>query len=400
MKALFLFQTFDFSSSTIYLDLVEALRDRGHEVWVAAGTSKKEALGKTEDVNGIRAVNVYIPDQFHADKIRKGLIQLTIGQRMYRALRKELSGESFDIIVFPTPPVTLGGVVRRLKSELGARSYLMLKDIFPQNAVDLKMMRENGLLHNYFRRREKELYAASDRIGCMSAANVEYMKAHDPETADRLEIFPNTVRIKPLPEKKEKKKALPVRFVFGGNLGVPQAVGFLLECISRLEDFDGAFFEIYGEGTKREEVEEFVRNRRPKNLSFVPSLPRQEYEKALNGADVGIVVLSPDFTIPNYPSRILSYMQTGKPILALTDPVTDIHALVTYEARCGWWCPSDDVGRVVDTVKKICSERENIPELGMNGRTYLEEKFDVHRSAELLESFAAGKDREDKMQFP
>ncbi|MCR4908058.1 MAG: glycosyltransferase family 4 protein [Lachnospiraceae bacterium] len=391
MRVLCLFQTFDFSSSTIYLDLVEALRDGGHDVWVAAGTSKKELEGKTEEIRGVHAVYVFIPDQFRTDRIRKGLIQLTIGQRMYRSLKGTLSEEKFDIIVYPTPPVTLGGLVKKLKTLTGAGSYLMLKDIFPQNAVDLKMMRENGLLHRYFRKREKELYAASDRIGCMSAANVEYMKAHNPETADRLEIFPNTVRLKPLSEREGGKGRAPVKFVFGGNLGVPQSIDFLLECIEGLGDYKEAVFEIYGEGTQREKVEEFVFKKRPENLRFVPSLPREEYEKKLMEADVGIVALSPDFTIPNYPSRILSYMQMAKPVLALTDPVTDIHALVTYEARCGWWCPSDDVGTVVETVKKICSERESIPELGKNGRMYLEENFDVKKSVELLERFAAEK---------
>ena len=96
-------------------------------------------------------------------------------------------------------------------------------------------------------------------------------------------------------------------------------------------------------------------------------------------------MLSPDFTIPNYPSRILSYMQMSKPIFAVTDRATDIHALVTYEARCGWWCASDDVESFVDTVKKICDEREKLEEYGANGRTYLEENFAVSRSVELLQ---------------
>ncbi len=386
MKILFLFQTFDFHSSTIYLDLVEAMKEAGHEVWVAAGTSREEQKGKAEEVRGIHAVYVYIPDQFHADKIRKGLIQLTIGARMIRALKRVFPGEGPDLIVFPTPPVTLGGVVRRLKKQYSARSYLMLKDIFPQNAVDLKMMRENGLLHRYFRYREKELYAASDRIGCMSPANVEYMKAHSPQTAEKLELFPNTVRRKPLPEIPRAEKG-PVRFVFGGNLGAPQAIEFLLETIDRLGDFPEAEFEIYGEGTKRETVERFLMEKRPKNLKYTPSLPREEYEQALLKADVGIVSLSPDFTIPNYPSRILSYMQMAKPILALTDPVTDIHALVTYEARCGWWCRSDDALSAAETIRRICAERESMAELGRNGRAYLEEHFDVQRSVELLENF-------------
>ena len=398
MNILCLFQIFSFKTSTIYLDLVEELRDRGHRVFCLAGTSEDKVPAGVCEEHGVSTVYVRLDNQFSSDRIRKGIIQLTMGRIFYRAVRKNIWNEKIDIIIYPTPPVTFGNLVSRLKKHYKAKSYLMLKDIFPQNAVDLKMIKENSLAHKYFSYLERKLYEASDRIGCMSNANMDYLKSHWRDMdASKLELFPNTVKIKELGKEAElkesgKQEKDQISFIFGGNLGKPQAIDFLLLCIERLKGYMKASFTIIGSGTEQGLVEDYIKEKKPANLTYIPFLPRDEYEKLLEDADVGMVILSPDFSVPNYPSRILSYMQLAKPILAVTDRVTDIHALVTYEARCGWWCPSDDPTSFIEAVERICENRESLAELGNNGREYLKANFNTGRSAEILEKFA--EDRE------
>lgn len=391
MNILCLFQKFDLNSSTIYLDLVRELSDRGHIVNILALTSDREKAGHTERTGNIRVVNEYIPDQFHTNKIKKGLIQLLIGRTILKGVKKHFWSEKSDIIIYPTPPVTLSGILRPLKQHYGAVNYLMLKDIFPQNAVDLHMMKEGGLLHRLFKKMERELYRESDVIGCMSKGNLEYIKSHEPEVdPSKLEIFPNTVKVVEVEsdQRDPHPSALrdaPVRFIFGGNLGKPQAVDFLMGGIAELKDEVNAEFIFIGSGTEEERIRNFIREGHADNLRLFKELPRREYEKVLKDADVGIVSLSPYFTIPNYPSRILSYMQLSKPVFAVTDRNTDIKTLVTEEASCGWWCPSDDRKAFTDMVKKIVSERELFEEYGKNGREYLTQHFNVEISAEILE---------------
>ncbi len=387
MNVLCLFQKFSFESSTIYLDLIRELKAKGHEVFVIAGTSsEKTDYSSIDHQEGVSTAYVKLPDQFHTDKIRKGLIQLTIGRKMLACAKRFFWNEKIDIIIYPTPPITLAGILPALKKHYGALNYLMLKDIFPQNAVDLKMMGEGGLLHKYFRNMERKLYRESDKIGCMSQANITYVKEKNPEIPSiKLELFPNTVRIQPRTDWQTKDKSC-VRFVFGGNLGKPQAIDLLMEGIRKLRDFQGARFTIIGDGTEAEKVRSYIKQHKLTNVRFENQLPRDEYEQLLSNADVGLVMLSADFTVPNYPSRTLSYMQMSKPILAVTDRVTDIHALVTYEARCGWWCASDDVDGFVEQIKKIYEERDKLSEFGENGRNYLEENFNVARSVEILEN--------------
>ncbi len=176
-----------------------------------------------------------------------------------------------------------------------------------------------------------------------------------------------------------------VRFVFGGNLGKPQAVDFLLEGIMQLSsDETRAEFLIIGDGTEAARVEAFVNSNALDNCRYFKALPRDEYEALLEQQDVGIISLSPDFTIPNFPSRILSYMQMAKPVLVVTDRVSDMGSIVTEEAKCGYFTPSDDLEGFVRTVKQIVAERSLLTQKGINGRKYLEEFYNVGRSVDIL----------------
>lgn len=388
MNILCIFQKFDFDSSTIYLDLVKALSEAGHKVYVLAGTTKKIDTDRVYDEDGIKVAYVSLPDQFNAGKIKKGMVQLLIEPMMIKACKKHFYKEKIELITYPTPPITLSNVVKKLKKHYRATTYLMLKDIFPQNAVDLKMMSDNGVICKYFKHVEEKLYDVSDYIGCMSEANISYMRDHcAPENWGKLELFPNTVKIKPFDDSRyaNASDGEIVNFVFGGNLGKPQAVDFLLEGIEKLKDYNKAHFCIIGDGTESKRVQDFIHSKKLSNAEYHKSLPREEYEKMLKKQDIGLIMLHPDFTIPNFPSRCLSYMQMGIPILAVTDRRSDIGIMVSQLSRCGYYTPSDDLSGFVRMVQTICENKNALEKMGRNGRTYLEDKFDVRRSVEILE---------------
>ena len=391
MNILFLFQRFSFSSKDLYLDLVTACAEAGHKVFVLAGTSENKATDSLVDEGGCSVAYVKLPDQFKAGKIKKGLVQLFIEPIFKRTIKKLLWQERIDIVAYPTPPITLAGVVSMIKKHYGARSYLMLKDIFPQNAVDLGMMAEGSFLHKYFKGVERKLYLESDVIGCMSPANIEYIKNHNPYAADRLELFPNTIAITEdtVQAKKPGSEAV-ISFMLGGNLGKPQGLEFLLKGIKKLDDegFNDAQFMIVGKGTESAFVKKYIADNALKNVRYLESLPKDEYEELLLGQDVGLISLSEKFTFPNFPSRLLSYMHRAKPVFVVTDEVCDMGKIVTEDAHCGYYAKAGDIEAFAAGVKQICKERSQLFELGKNGRRYLEENYDVRMSVKLLERAA------------
>jgi glycosyltransferase involved in cell wall biosynthesis len=315
---------------------------------------------------------------------------LRIERQYLNAINRFFANTHFDLILYSTPPITLAGVVRSLKKRNRATTYLMLKDIFPQNAVDLDMMQTRGLkglLYKYFRRKEKKLYAISDYIGCMSPANVSYVLKHNPEVpSETVHICPNSIEPQDVAITEEERNTMrdkygiprdKVVFVYGGNLGKPQGIPFIADCLRSQQDNAQAFFLIVGDGTEYARLEQLVQDVSPKNVKVMQRLPKDDYDRMVSACDVGMIFLDHRFTIPNFPSRLLSYMQAGLPVLACTDPNTDVGEVIT-EGGFGWWCESNDVrsfGRLVDTA--IQSDLKAFSE---NAKDYLYKHYHVAKT--------------------
>lgn len=342
--------------SHIYPDLLREFIKSGHNVYIL---SPVEQMNKTENPiiqeSGAKIVKVKTGRIQKTNIIEKGINTILIEPRFKRAVKKYFKDIKFDLVLYPTPPITFTNVVKYVKKRDGAKTYLMLKDIFPQNAVDIGMLSKSGLkgiIYRYFRRKEKKLYAVSDRIGCMSPANVEYLLKHNPEIPpEKVEICPNSIEVRDLSLTAEekmgmrKKYGLPIDkkiFVYGGNLGKPQGVSFIIECLKSQMDNPDVFFLIVGSGTEYGKLEDFFEQFKPTNMKLMKSLPKDDYDRMIAACDVGMIFLDHRFTIPNFPSRLLSYMQAKLPVLACTDLNTDIGKIVV-DGEFGWWCESNSV---------------------------------------------------------
>ena len=169
----------------IYQDLIEELQKNGHKVYAVSPRERRQHL-PTElvETNGIQVLYVKCGNMQKCSFIEKGISNITIEHHYYKAIKKYYKSISFDLILYPTPPIFLIKPIRFVKKRDHAKAYLMLKDIFPQNALDLGIMTNcgpMGLMYRMFRAKEKKLYAISDRIGCMSPANVQYLLTHNPQ---------------------------------------------------------------------------------------------------------------------------------------------------------------------------------------------------------------------------
>jgi hypothetical protein len=350
-----------------YPDLLRKFKNNGHEVYIVS-TNERRLGKKTEyvDEDGAHLLRVRIGNLTKTNLIEKGVSTLLIESQFKSAIRKYMSGVKFDLIIYSTPPITLVSAIEYVKKHDGAKTYLLLKDIFPQNAVDIGLMSKSGLkgiLYRYFRDKEKKLYTISDYIGCMSQANVDYVINHNPEVnKDSVEVCPNCLEVidKSVSDDTRKqireKYGIPLDkkvFVYGGNLGKPQGIPFIIDCLKKCEDFEDVFFLVIGNGTEYGLLEEFEIRNSQKNFKLMNKLSKENYDNMVGACDVGLIFLDHRFTIPNFPSRLLSYMQAKIPVLACTDPNTDIGQTI-IDGGFGWWCESDNCNRFANCIKKIC----------------------------------------------
>ena len=377
----------------IYSDLMRKFCDEGHEVYIVSPrerrTGEKTRLYETGGVHilGVRTLNLQ-----KTNVIEKGIGQVLVETQFKKAIKKHLGDIKADLILYSTPPITFPKVIQYLKqSNPQAKTYLLLKDIFPQNAVDLGMMKKigpKGVLYHYFRKKEKKLYSLSDHIGCMSPANVRYILVHNFEVnSNKVELAPNsyervekTVMTDDERRAIREKYALPVNcpiFIYGGNLGKPQGISFLIQCIDANANRGDCHFVVVGDGTEYGKLETWYKTKQPKRVSVFQRLPKEDYDQLVRACDVGLIFLDYRFTIPNYPSRLLPYLMEKKPIIAATDPNCDMGSIAEQNGY-GYWCSSNDVSAFTQCVDKMLVS--DMAQMGENGYQFYLNNYTVEHT--------------------
>ena len=380
----------------IYTDLMRKFRNEGHEVYIIFPRERRCGLPTEVTVKDhIHSLGVCTLNVTKTNVIEKGIGQMLLESQFKKALNKYFSDVQFDLILYSTPPITFTSVIKYAsKCNPEAMKYLLLKDIFPQNAVDLGILSKSGikgLLYKTFRRKEKELYRISDHIGCMSPANVDYVIKHNPEVdPKKVEVAPNSYD---LPYAKHTvtdkdairtKYGLPVAkpiFIYVGNMGNPQGIPFLLECMKAVQDRNDCHFVIVGNGTEYPKLESWVQDVMPKSVSLFQRIPKEDYDLLANACDVGLIFLDWRFTIPNYPSRLLPYLMEKKPIIAVTDRNCDT-GKIAEENGYGFWCPSNSVEAFINVVNK--SLISDLSEMGEKGYQYYLENYTIKHTYETI----------------
>ncbi|MEK3766896.1 glycosyltransferase family 4 protein [Solibacillus sp. FSL K6-4121] len=398
MNILFL-TLLDFSSldeRNIYTDLMREFVKENHNVHIISPSEKrKNQPTKLIENNNCKILKLQIGNTQKTNLIEKGISILTLESKFQRGIQEYFSDVKFDLLIYTTPPITLQKAIEFVKKRDKAKTYLLLKDIFPQNAVDLGMINKTGiksLIYKYFLSKEKKLYKISDYIGCMSQANVDFVLNNNPEISSNvIEICPNS--IEPVLVKKEieeineikKKYNIPCDktvFIYGGNLGKPQGIDFLIDCLRANRDNNQVYFVIVGSGTEFTKLHAFFESEKLPNASLFAQLPKEDYELLANSCDVGLIFLDNRFTIPNFPSRMLSYMQASMPILAATDVNTDIGRIIE-NGKFGHWCESKNINHFNEKLAHFCNS-DLRKQMGKNARVYLEKNYTAKHSYEII----------------
>ncbi len=397
MNILFL-SLIDFSSldeRNIYTDLLRTFIKNGHYVCAVSPVErrKKQTSHKIEGEK-FTILKPRIGNTQKTNLIEKGISILTLEARLKKSVKKYTNHIKFDLIIYTTPPITFHKVVKYAKKRDNAKTYLLLKDIFPQNAADLRILSKKGIkgmIFKYFRQKEKRLYNVSDNIGCLSPANIEFLLKHNPKLANKpIEVCPNS--IEPLEQLIIDKAALKkkfdipqgsISFIYGGNLGRPQDIDFVIKCLRKNINLDDRYFIICGTGTDYYKLDEFFKTVKPQNMRLINGLAKAEYDELVSACDVGLIFLDHRFTIPNFPSRLLSYMENSMPTLACTDANTDVGS-IAEKGSFGWWCESNNEQVFYEKVNYICEDKKRLEQYGINARKYLEHNYTTDQTYQII----------------
>lgn len=368
---------------TLYTQLAEEFKNQGYNVYVVTiqdyigEKEKKETY--VDKQKGLNILRVNTPTKyFNTNFIEKGITTVSIPYLFSKAIDKYFKSIKFDIIVSISIIPGLYKTIEKIKKRDNSKIYLLLRDMFPQMAQDMGILPVP--IYNYFRRQQIKLYNLSDVIGCMSQGNIDYVITNLTEVdPSKLVILPNWRTIKE--ENSEikidfkKKYGLENKIVaiFGGVLGIQQGLDFLLELAEYMKEYDQLRFVLIGNGTEKERIRRICKEKELVNVTVFDRIPSYEYEAALKQCDIGLINLHGDLKVPHIPSKTLSYLEAGIPILAAVSESTD-YGSILEEYRCGLCCNYGEIEKYKKNMISLLDYKIRT-NMGNNARKYIINKL-------------------------
>jgi glycosyltransferase involved in cell wall biosynthesis len=332
------------SSGAVQLrDLSREFARQGHNLTVflpAAGQSEKWRL---ESQDGFEVLRLKAPQTKDIGYLRRTLAELVMPFAMLRQLRKSpLSSVLWDGVVWYSPSIFHGPLVSALKKSSGCKSYLIIRDIFPEWAVDMGLM-GRGLPYRFFDAVARYQYSVADAVGVQAPGNRAYFSQWLQKPGRKLEVLQNWLG-------KPAQKCCAIRvpkttlagrkvFVYAGNMGVAQGMDILLDLATQFLPRSDVGFLFVGRGSDVLRLRSEAQARGLSNVAFFDEIDPDEIPDLYAQCSVGLVALDARHKSHNIPGKFLTYMQSGLPVLANVNAGNDLADLIRTE-RVGQVCES------------------------------------------------------------
>lgn len=363
----------------LYGSLINKLVEMGHRVTTVSPTQNVSSFSQSDRLDSVC---------FHAmpltgvGSVKKGIADITFSHFCLKAIKKYLPSYTPELIISTTPPLGYYKVVKYYKKRnADCKSYIILRDIWPEAFKLLDFDKRFPMLYKYYRNEEKKMYELADVIGCMSQGNIDFVKHSNPETADKLTYLPNWSTIQPIQPADESIRTKyglegKVVFIYGGNMSVPQGMENIISLAEIGLKYENLLFLLIGKGTEKQKVVEAVKAEQLNNVKIMDYLPQEDYQNILKSCDVGLISLNDKLQTPSIPSKIMSYWNLGIPVFAIIDHVTD-YGTILDESKSGLWARVGETEKIKAALEKMVMNGDLRKQMGNNGKEYLKNECSV-----------------------
>ncbi|BBT41362.1 Glycosyltransferase involved in cell wall bisynthesis [Pseudomonas guariconensis] len=373
-------------------ELADALQAQGHSVsvlnldWAAkAGTARVNQVTPS----GVRVISVG-PVQLRSRLPLLSRLVKWVGSsyRVVSLLRKQV--KDAELVIGFSPAVTMALPLLWLRYIYRVRSYMVLWDFFPYHQQQIGLL-PSGLIFRTARWIENLLIRCFDQVGCMSLANIAYLKSHyDLRTQQKVNVLPIWGKHIPLQSinRDEVRSAagLPIDrsiVIFGGQLVHGRGLeDLLLAARLSAKSGGGVHFLIMGSGTLESLVQSYLEEGLG-NLTWIARVPRNDYLKVAQACDVALVCTVRNVDVPSFPSKTIDYLRLGLPIVASVEKSTDYGDFIV-EQGVGVSVEAGQPAVLLACIEALLADSSRLADMGRRGPQCMAAHFDVDRVAALL----------------
>lgn len=375
------------SSAKLVHDLGVELHRRGNQVFILT-PSELVSESFTISIEDNLVIGRAKAGKFKgANRTFRAMQEIQLSRNLWRRARAFLCENRCDLILFYSPSIFFGPLVTKLKSLWGCPAYLILRDIFPEWAVDAGILRM-GLIYRFFRKMESLQYQAADLIAVQSPSNLEYFGRAFPGNQFHLKVLYNWTAVQEpvLPRTNWRAETgLENKFVFvyGGNIGVAQDMDNLLRLAAALARREDIHFVLLGSGSEVTRLKNNITAQGLRSVHVLPAVSQNEYLSMISECDAGLISLDSRLKTHNIPGKLLSYLYWGLPVLASVNQGNDLFSLLNTN-RAGFCFVNGDHENLVAAARRLADNPDLRSEMGRNGRRLLEQTFSVPVAADQI----------------
>ena len=323
-------------------DLAQEFLQQGHEPIVIVPTEGGEKSWASETINGVKVYRLVALKTIDVGYFRRAINEILLPFTMlYGLCKSDFPINGLDAVVWYSPTIFFGPLIWALKRSSQCPAYLILRDIFPEWAVDLGILRK-GLVYYVFKVAAQVQYFVADIIGVQTKSNLKYLLDWNRKPHRRLEVLNNWLSNAPISETSILISSTPLKsrkiFVYIGNMGIAQGMDVLIDLAKALKFRKDIGFLFVGRGSEVNRLQILKEKFDLDNIIFHDEIESKEIPGLLEQCDVGLIALDSRHKSHNIPGKFLTYMQAGLPILASVNAGTDLSRLII----------SEDVGRVYE----------------------------------------------------
>lgn len=381
------FPPFRTSGAVQLRDLSREFARQGHALTVLLPATEQPEPWLLEEFDGVQVLRLKAPRTKDIGYMRRTLAELFMPFAMLRNFRKStLAKERWDGVVWYAPSIFHGPLVSALKKSSRCKGYLIIRDIFPEWAVDMGLMGK-GLPYRFFDAVARYQYSVANVIGVQTPGNRGYFDQWARQPNRQLEVLQNwldkpakvhcSIRIEETPLVGRKV------IVYAGNMGIAQGMGILLDLAEKLRDRPDVGFLFVGRGSNAARLKAESKARKLDNLVFFDEIDPDEIPDLYAQCCAGIVALDPRHKSHNIPGKFLTYMQSGLPVLANVNAGNDLAQMIREEC-VGQVCESNQVDEMLRLTEELLTQIESERNLPARCRSLFEREFAVERTVRQI----------------
>ena len=375
----------------MFHELAQEFIQRGHSVTVITPDVNLRQVLQEDLFEGVTVWRFKTGPIKDVSHVQRAINESLLSVRAWRAVRHKIKANSFDGVVYYSPSVFWGYLVRKIKQRCSCSSYLILRDYFPQWAIDASIIKQGSLTEKYFRHFEKSLYDEADNIGLMSENNLRLFLQHNPDR--KAEVLRNWARIEPARAGDNEYDSIvhssglqnKTVFFYGGNIGHAQDMANLMRLVKGMQAFPQAHFLFVGQGDEVTLINKLAQEWALTNFTWLPSVDQKTFRCLLTEVDVGLFSLAANHTSHNFPGKLLGYMVQSIPILGSVNKGNDLADIVNTHGAGTIFINGEDE-RLLQAAINLTQNAALREEMGAAAYQLLLEQFSVGAAAGQIEN--------------